>query len=80
MKKSTILDEILDCQRSPNDKLGLGYNKEETHSEASTSKKHEMIMSYSKGGSKDESKEPTKRKESFKIIEKRRHQEAIPTP
>ena len=25
---STILGEILDCQRSPFDKTGLGYNKE----------------------------------------------------
>jgi chromosome segregation ATPase len=28
MNSSTILDEILDSQRSPNDKSGLGYNKE----------------------------------------------------
>jgi hypothetical protein len=28
MKNSIILDEILDSQRSPNDKLGLEYNKE----------------------------------------------------
>jgi DNA repair exonuclease SbcCD ATPase subunit len=28
MNNSTILDEILDSQRSPNDKSGLGYNKE----------------------------------------------------
>ena len=28
LNKSMILDEILDSQRSPNDKTGLGYNKE----------------------------------------------------
>jgi hypothetical protein len=49
MNNSTILDEILDCQRSPNDKYGLGYNKEETHYEASTSKKHDASPSFSKG-------------------------------
>ena len=30
---STILGEILDCQRSPFDKIGLGYNKETIESE-----------------------------------------------
>jgi hypothetical protein len=34
MNNSTILDEILDSQRSPNDKSGLGYNKEDAHLEA----------------------------------------------
>jgi hypothetical protein len=33
---STILNEILDSQISPNDKSGLGYKKEATHVEAST--------------------------------------------
>jgi hypothetical protein len=28
LNKSMTLDEILDSQRSPNDKFGLGYNKE----------------------------------------------------
>jgi hypothetical protein len=45
MKISTILDEILDSQRS-NVKSGLGYNKEETHYEASTSKKHDVSPSF----------------------------------
>jgi hypothetical protein len=39
---SLILDEILESQRSPYDKLGLGYKGEDTHVEASTSKKHEV--------------------------------------
>jgi hypothetical protein len=52
INKSTILDEILDSQRSPNDKSGLGYNKEATHFEASTYKKHEVSPSFSKGGKK----------------------------
>jgi len=42
-------NEILDSKRSPNDKSGLGYNKETTHSEASTSKKHDVSPSFSKG-------------------------------
>ena len=46
MNKSTILDEILYYEISPNDKSGLGYNKEDTHLEASTSKKHEVITSF----------------------------------
>jgi hypothetical protein len=52
MNNSTILDEILDSQRSPHDKSGLGYNKEATHLEARTSKKHEVSPSFSKCGSK----------------------------
>jgi chromosome segregation ATPase len=44
LNSSTILNEILDSQRSPNDKSGLGYKKEATHVEASTSKKHEVTL------------------------------------
>jgi predicted RNase H-like nuclease (RuvC/YqgF family) len=50
LNSSTILNEILDSQRSPNDKSVLGYNKEATHVEASTSKKHEVSPSFSKDG------------------------------
>jgi hypothetical protein len=39
---SLILDEILEIQRSPYDKSGLGYKGEDTDAEASTSKKHEV--------------------------------------
>jgi predicted RNase H-like nuclease (RuvC/YqgF family) len=46
LNSSTILNEILDSQRSPNDKSSLGYNKEATHFEASTSKKHEVSPSF----------------------------------
>ena len=46
MNNSTILDEILDNQRSPIDKSGLRYNKEVAHLEASTSKKHEVSPSF----------------------------------
>jgi hypothetical protein len=63
MINSTILDEILDGQRSPNDKLGLAYNKEATHYEASTSKKHDVIPSFSRGGSKTAIQELAKSKE-----------------
>jgi hypothetical protein len=50
LNSSTILNEILDSQRSPNDKSGLGYKKKTTHVEASTSKKHEVSPSLSKDG------------------------------
>jgi hypothetical protein len=42
LNSSQILNEILESQRSPNDKSGLRYNREATHDEASTSKKHEV--------------------------------------
>jgi hypothetical protein len=80
MNNSTILDEILDCQRSPNDKSGLGYNKEATHYEASTSKKHDAGPSLSKGERKDASQAPTQGKETFRRTEQGRHQEATFTP
>jgi hypothetical protein len=50
LNSSKILNEILDSQRSPNDKSGLGYNKESTHVEESSSKKHEVNPSLSKDG------------------------------
>jgi hypothetical protein len=80
MNNSTILDEILDSQISPNDKSGLGYNKEATHSEASTSKKHDVGPSFSKGESKFASQAPAQSKETIKRTKQGRHQEAIPTP
>jgi hypothetical protein len=70
----------LDSQRSPNDKSGLGYNKEATHFEASTSKKHEVSPPFSKGGSKAASQASTQSKETFRRSEQGRHQEASPTP
>jgi hypothetical protein len=42
LNSSMILDEILDSQRSPNDKSGLGYNKEEI----STPKKPDASPSF----------------------------------
>jgi hypothetical protein len=80
MNSSTILDEILDRQRSPNDKSSLGYNKEAAQFEASTSKKHEVSPSISKSGSKDAIQAPTQSNETFRRIEQRRHQESIFTP
>jgi chromosome segregation ATPase len=77
---STILNEILDSQRSPNDELGLGYKNEATHVEASTSKKHELSPSLSKDGNNFASQSSTQGKESFKITKQGRHQEAIFTP
>ena len=66
MNNSTILDEILDSQRSPNDKSGLGYNKEAIHLEAIISKKNEVSPSFSKGGSNVASQPSTQSKENFK--------------
>jgi hypothetical protein len=48
LNSSQILNEILESQRSPNDKSGLGYKGEATHAEASTSNKHEVNPSLSK--------------------------------
>jgi hypothetical protein len=80
MNNSKILDEILDSQRSPHDKSGLGYNKEVAHLEASPSKKHEVSPSFSKGGRNVSSKTSTKSNETFKRTKKGRHQESIFTP
>jgi hypothetical protein len=80
LNSSTILNEILDSQRSPNDKSGLGYNKEATHVEASTSKKLEVSPSFSKDGNNVASQPSTQGKETFKRTKQGRHQEAIFTP
>jgi hypothetical protein len=67
------LDEILESQRSPCDKLGLGYKEEATHVEASTSKKNEVSPSK-----KEENvpKQPyTQGKENLKRTKQERHQE-----
>jgi hypothetical protein len=80
LNSSTILNEIMDSQRSPNDKPGLGYNKEATHVEASTSKKLEVSPSFSKDRNNVASQPSTQGKETFKTIEQGRHQEAIFTP
>jgi hypothetical protein len=45
LNSSLILDEILKSQRSPYNKSGLGYKKEATHAEASTSKNHDVSPS-----------------------------------
>jgi hypothetical protein len=50
LNNSMILDEILDSQRSPNDKSGLGYNKEEI----STPKKCDAGPSLVKGENKSD--------------------------
>ena len=80
LNNSTILNEILDSQRSPNDKSGLGYKKYATHVEASTSKKHEVSSSLSKDGNNVASQPSTQGKESFKGTKQGRHQEFIFTP
>jgi hypothetical protein len=80
MINSTILDEILDSQRSPNDKSSLGYKKEVAHFEASISEQHDVSPSFSKGGSKSAIQEPTQRNKIFRRSNKGRNQEAGPTP
>jgi hypothetical protein len=80
MNNSTILDEILDSQISPNDKSGLGYNKEVAHLEDITYKKHEVSPSLSKSGSSVASQPSKQTKETFKRMEQRIHQESIFTP
>jgi hypothetical protein len=67
LNSSTILNEILDSQKSPNDKSGLGYKKEATHVEESTSKKHEVSPSLSKDGNNVASQSSTQIKESVGI-------------
>ena len=42
LNSSLILDEVLESQRSPYDKSGLGYKGEDTHVESRTSKKYEV--------------------------------------
>jgi hypothetical protein len=75
LNSSLILDEILESQRSPYDKLGLGYKGEDTHTEASTSKKHEVNPSKKED---NVAKQPsTQGKENFKRKKQGRHQEYI---
>jgi hypothetical protein len=80
MNNPTILDEILDNQRSPNNKSGLGYSKEATHYEASSSKNRDVGPSFSKGGRKYASQTPAQSKETFRRPEQGRHQEASAIP
>jgi septal ring factor EnvC (AmiA/AmiB activator) len=75
LNSSKILNEILESQRSPYDKSGLGYKGEDTHVEASASKKHEV--SPSKDEDNVENQPPTQGNENFKITKQGRHQEAI---
>jgi hypothetical protein len=75
LNSAQILDEILESQRSPYDKSSLGYKKEATHAEASTSKKHEVSPSKKED---NVAKQPsTQGKENFKRTRQGRHQEAI---
>jgi hypothetical protein len=69
MNNSTILDEILDIQRSPNDKYGIGYNKEAKQFEGNTSKNHDVRPSFSKGESIITHQEPAQHKETISISE-----------
>jgi hypothetical protein len=75
LNSSKILDEILESQRSPYDKSGLGHKEEATHAKASPSKKHEVSPSKKED---NVAKQPsTQGKENFKRTKQGRHQEAI---
>jgi hypothetical protein len=80
LNNSQILNEILESQRSPNDKLGLGYKGEATHVEASTSKNHEVSPSLSKDEDNVASQPSTQGNENFKRTKQGIHQEAISIP
>jgi hypothetical protein len=74
LNSSRILDEILESQRPPCDKSGVGYKGEDTHVEASTSKNHEVSPSKKE---ENIAKQPsTQDKEDFKRTKQERHQEA----
>ena len=68
---STILGEILDCQRSPFDKYGLGYNKETKEAKA------DMNPLSSRVESKTAPWVPTQDKEDIRT---KGHQGVGPTP
>jgi hypothetical protein len=75
LNSSRILDEILENQRSPYDKSGLGYKEEVADAERSTSKEHEVSPSKKED---NVAKQPsTQGKENFKRTKQGRHQEAI---
>ena len=79
---SFILDEILECQRSPCDQSGLGYNKEDENHKIGTwnSKKHEASTSFSKDESEVARHEHVQRKETMRRSEQEGHQGVGPTP
>ena len=74
LNSSRILDEILESQRPPCDKSGLGYKREDTHVEERTTKKHEV--SPSKREDNVAKKPSTQDREDFKTTKQGRHQEA----
>jgi hypothetical protein len=75
LNSSQILNEILESQRSPYDKLGLGHKEEATHAEESTSKKHEVSPSKKEN---NVAEQPSiQGKENFKRTKQGRHQEVI---
>jgi hypothetical protein len=83
LNNSMTLDEILDRQRSPNDKSGLGYNKEEI----STPKKpdtRQVCPSFVKRESRYDSGSSCSKNESntaiFRRLDQGRHPEATHTP
>ena len=78
--KSIILDDILDCQRSPFDKSGLGYNlgKEKLVANTWTPNRYDESPSFSKSESNVAMHVPAQNKED--IIKSGSHQGFSPTP
>jgi hypothetical protein len=80
LKKSMTLDDILDSQRSPNDKSGLGYNKEEISTPKISDAAPSFVKSesrYDSGSSRSKNKiNATKFRRSYQG----RHTEAIHIP
>jgi hypothetical protein len=72
MNNSIILDEILDSQRSPNDKSRVGYNKEYAHYEVGTSNKNDVGPLFSMSKSKATSQAPGKAR---KYVEDQRNED-----
>ena len=80
LNNSMTLDEILDSQRSPNDKSSLGYSKEEI----STRKKLDAGPSFVKRESRYDSGSSCSKNENntteFRRSDQGRHPEATHTP
>ena len=76
------MDEILECQRSPCDKSGLGHNKEDEKYKVGTwtSRKHEPSSSFSKDGSEAARHEHVQSKETIRRTEQAGHQGVGPIP
>jgi hypothetical protein len=78
LNSSMILDEILDSQRSPNDKSGLGYNKEEISTPKKPFVKGDASPSFVKRESRYDSGSSCSKNERNTTIFRRSDQEGHP--